>query len=419
MRILALVASIVLLVVLASYMWLRAATERSWTAMEKRVGELIEISRSASSARPVLRGSAQPGNSWEYYEPALAGFRRAFDSTPGLSTLLSDCLFGTSRGPTTVQNLAKMAAVLETLQPDFDRVVRGSSCAEGQYPWPWERLTPDDWQSGSFTYQAQLFTNSGVLEARRRMEGRKPIEAMDLILAFMRFGRDLGDNGSLIQLCIGMSIIRTAGNELQAMVVERKFDREQLLTLERSLDILDRDFLRVGPAFRNEQISYGNLFLRGMSLKDKQFVDGPDPRTIQAGWRHGYSMRALQADAFLRLDDWCGWLSDIDALPFPEVLVIRDALVKERDCSLNQWAIALGQLIPNLRVTRVYQTGLRLLRAAILYRAQGEVPVLSDPFGTVLKSSLAGGTLRIWSVGRDGIDDGGKPATDDVLELDP
>lgn len=417
-RILGFLLAISLIVALATYYWLSSAIDRRWAAMERRVAELVETSRSASSARPALRGPALPGNAWEHYEPALAGFRRVYDSTPGLSPLISEVLSGKPKGPLSKENYAKLTAVLDALQPDFGNVVRGSSCAEGQYPWDWGRMIPDISLSGPVISQAHFFLSVGLVEARRRVEMGDPAGALELLLAFMAFGRDVGDNGLSVHLAVGCAMIRTAGDEVQAMLLARKFDREQLLALERSLNILDRDFLRYGPALRNEQIAFGNLFLRGLTLKEKIFMDGLDPRTIQTGWRYGYSNKALQADAFFRFDEWCGRLSGIDSLPFPELLVLQDEIAKEGEASPNPWAVVLWRFVRGFTYLRECHARLRLLRSAALYRAGGELPALSDPCGTVLLSSRVGGKVRIWSVGRDGVDDGGAAAKDLVLDLD-
>jgi len=42
---------------------------------------------------------------------------------------------------------------------------------------------------------------------------------------------------------------------------------------------------------------------------------------------------------------------------------------------------------------------------------------LQDPFGRLLKSAREGEVLRIWSVGSDGVDQGGKGPADIVLEV--
>lgn len=381
--------------------------------MERRVAELIDIARTSSSARPGLREPALPGNAWEHYEPALAGFQRTYAATRSLGSLISDVLSGKR-----MESHARLAPILDTLQADFARMIRASACGDGRFRWDWGGIRPDNSPEPAFL-QAHLFASAAIVEARRRVESGNAAEAMELLLAFMAFGRDLGDNASLIDLVVGMAIIKTAGDELQAMVLERKFDQNLLLALERSLETLDLDFPRYGPALRHEQIAYGNLFLSGGTLKESPVVDGPDPETIRAGWRHAFSMRALQADAFFRFDEWCGRLSGVEALTFPELQAIRAEIAQESKSSPNPWAVTLGRLIPGLNAVREYQARLRLLRAATLYRAKGEMPVLSDPFGTVLKSDEAGGSHRMWSLGRDGIDDGGAPDKDLVLTLDP
>lgn len=67
---------------------------------------------------------------------------------------------------------------------------------------------------------------------------------------------------------------------------------------------------------------------------------------------------------------------------------------------------------------------LRLIRTAVQYRITGRVLELDDPFGAKLQHSRAIGTLRIWSVGKNGTDDGsqgdwkGGHPDDIVLEID-
>ena len=53
---------------------------------------------------------------------------------------------------------------------------------------------------------------------------------------------------------------------------------------------------------------------------------------------------------------------------------------------------------------------LTLLRAAALFRAGGGVPDVDDPFDGKLYRQEAEGRLKIWSVGRNGVSDGGSGA---------
>jgi hypothetical protein len=67
---------------------------------------------------------------------------------------------------------------------------------------------------------------------------------------------------------------------------------------------------------------------------------------------------------------------------------------------------------------------LRLLRAGTGFLSTGILPVLPDPFGKNLLHVERSGKLKIWSVGSDGKDQGGKGGwsttpeqTDMVLEI--
>ncbi|HZE97282.1 MAG TPA: hypothetical protein VE981_09660 [Planctomycetota bacterium] len=50
---------------------------------------------------------------------------------------------------------------------------------------------------------------------------------------------------------------------------------------------------------------------------------------------------------------------------------------------------------------------LRLLRVTTHYRRTGEQLVLPDSFGAQLMSAASGAGLKLWSIGADGVDNGG------------
>jgi hypothetical protein len=63
-----------------------------------------------------------------------------------------------------------------------------------------------------------------------------------------------------------------------------------------------------------------------------------------------------------------------------------------------------------------------MLRMAVHARATGKPLDLDDPFGAKLRTEEKDGKLRIWSIGPDGVDDGGAgewktDVKDIVLEL--
>jgi len=75
-----------------------------------------------------------------------------------------------------------------------------------------------------------------------------------------------------------------------------------------------------------------------------------------------------------------------------------------------------------MRWDRDSRVRLRLLRAAAHYLPEGRILRLDDPFGTKLLWEESDGKLRIWSVGQDGRDNGGKAystgsGTDIILEV--
>lgn len=48
-----------------------------------------------------------------------------------------------------------------------------------------------------------------------------------------------------------------------------------------------------------------------------------------------------------------------------------------------------------------------MLRGLASHRATGEIPAHDDPYGDKIRTSIEGNRLKLWSVGGDGIDNGG------------
>ncbi|HEV3026715.1 MAG TPA: hypothetical protein VG457_04040, partial [Planctomycetota bacterium] len=62
---------------------------------------------------------------------------------------------------------------------------------------------------------------------------------------------------------------------------------------------------------------------------------------------------------------------------------------------------------PLLWVSRAQRAQIRLLRTVAYYKATGKLLELEDPFGGQLHFAKSGRRLSFWSVGPNGLDDGG------------
>jgi hypothetical protein len=193
----------------------------------------------------------------------------------------------------------------------------------------------------------------------------------------------------------------------------------------RELELIDRAFPRNGHSMMNEALAAGAGFLAmGGSEIEVQSLTGSGSELLLA-WRYGFSSRLMLADAFDRHLECMKRYADGDDKSWAEL----ERIGKETDAEAQQSKNPIARImIPGLRAAnragRDRRAQLRLLRVAAHYRATGEVLELDDPFGTKLRTSRSGDTLKIWSVGKDGVDDGGagawKPSAgkDIVLEVD-
>jgi hypothetical protein len=162
-------------------------------------------------------------------------------------------------------------------------------------------------------------------------------------------------------------------------------------------------------------------------LKDMGITDRVSPT-----WRYGFSERLVIVDAF---QEGCAIDRQLQAAatkPWKEARQIQERLSADRSWKKNPLLRKFGEIQEmlsdpaaprNLYRERLAQ--LRLLRCAAAYRSAGEVPVLDDPYGDKIRSSITGTRLKVWSVGGDGVDDGGsgewdlrKGGKDIVLEVE-
>lgn len=125
---------------------------------------------------------------------------------------------------------------------------------------------------------------------------------------------------------------------------------------------------------------------------------------------------------------------DSDRRAWSEVRGVAESVRKEQEASKNALIVAAcewnrklwggASWTPPATTGRERRAQLRLLRVAVHYRATGEILELDDPFGTGILYAQTTNHLRVWSIGADGMDDGGagcwkpRPTGDIVLDID-
>jgi hypothetical protein len=95
-------------------------------------------------------------------------------------------------------------------------------------------------------------------------------------------------------------------------------------------------------------------------------------------------------------------------MDFKDAIKEANAIDTERSASANP---LVRQGVPDssraFLAHRELIAKLRLLRAAAILKATGNMPTLADPFGGNLLMSESGGRIKLWSLGTDGVNQNG------------
>src|SRR6185503_7532167 len=189
--------------------------------------------------------------------------------------------------------------------------------------------------------------------------------------------------------------------------------------IARELDQAAREWPDPGDAATNDALAAGYELLKPWALRE------PELRaSIGESWRFGFSRALAEADAFDELRQLARQFAGISRQPWSEANRVAHELEERIHRGPNPLTDRLIQWSANnFQMDRELRTQLQLIRIAVRFRATGEVVALDDPFGTNLRTQRDGDRLKLWSVGPDGVDDGGsgewkrKAGKDIVLEV--
>jgi hypothetical protein len=347
--------------------------------------------RALDPARPTLRGASEPGNAFDDYTPAMD----AVKATPDINKLGE--IF--RRGPKADSEFGK--TTLNALAGVIDQIHRGAGRAGAKYPYDWEKgLTMPTPNLTTATSTATLVT----LKSRALAEEGKGREAAGLLLDVLQFGRDLGSDGVLIVEMIGYAMIGTALEELRSQLNEDRLDKAALEDLDRGLATLEKTLPDHGRALMND------LLLTG-GLNDPGLVGGWTP------------LRLVFANAVEETTGMMARAAKAETVSWAECLKVNAQIEADAKQSWNPVTkIAVPSTEVSSRNVRVRVAQIRMMRVAVHRAATGELLDLDDPFGTKLKTAKTEPGFKIWSIGQDGVDDGGTGAwknegKDLVLEL--
>jgi hypothetical protein len=342
--------------------------------------------------RPVLRGTPVHGNAWDDYLLAAAELDKLKNDNLRLRAFVTIGRDGRDWSALNKLNEAR-PTILDALRRGTHRE-RSRNPAIGVVA------------SGSANPCLQLQAMTLLAQGRARQlcsEGRYR-EAMELWLDLAMVGRDIEQNPPGPWM-MDSGHFKEAFAGLKEMVQGPHLSLEDLVEMDRELEILDKSFPSLWASLRNHQ-----LWVRSSVVADAVFLatgSGSRMPTLWDTWRYGFSQRLILLKGLDEIDSWVENFAGIDERPYPEVVQLGARFSEERSSGnpvLRSYSPEPSSMVPKWRTPRAQ---LRLLRVAAHYRSTGEVLELPDPYGTSLHHAQEGVTLKLWSVGPDGVDDGG------------
>ena len=386
-KILGIVVGVIVLSVVALIVWASAAGSRKLARMEERSRAHRAAVKAADGRRPVLRGEAQEGNAWDDYALAQAEVKK-FPNALRLGEIVD-------RTPKADPEIAKAALAAHAVA--LDHLRRGAGRTSSRPPLDWDqgarmRLPPMSESSGT--------ANLAVLHARALVAEGKSREAAGVLLDVCQYGRDQAADGVVISYMVGLAILSNALTEIKDHVAAGSFDKAALEDLARGVEVLEGSFPRFGKVVMNEAL----LFSGG--LLEETAGGGP--------------LRIVLGDAVEKMADAMEATAGTESLSWAEA---QNEIRRIETEAQNSWNPIAKMAIPSLsgsgRLGRQRLAHLRILRVAVHAAAAGRILDLDDPFGAKLRTEESAGKLKIWSVGADGVDDGGagdwKTCVKDIL----
>jgi hypothetical protein len=369
-----------------------SSIDRQWNALRSKVAELADEGKSFDPRRPPVLLPAVPGNAWEDYSEAL------HFSAPILKQndqILYKAMGDRGGAPLSPEDCKAVDGVLDRLGPGFRALSRAARRGESRAPYDWDHLTLAGFSEPSPFRWNGLFASTALLQVRRLMQSGEADEALHLMLAVGQFGHDQGENGVGSGTISANMILGETGRECRNVISTGNLNDHQLSTLARGLEVLERSFIRDGRSLRNDVLACGAVLLREERIER-------DDKVIRPTWRHGYSTRALGADAFFRALGWVDRFAQADALPYGEELKIRIAISAEAEQSHNGLSSVIDSFLGQCSQQREWLTQVRVARIAVHYRLTGNVLNLPDPWGGRFQFIEEAGTLRVLWKGASG-----------------
>ena len=371
--------------------FINSKAEKRWSEARRKAQTLLEELPVFDGHRPILYGESLSGNAWIDYKVAFEKIKEL-----EAKELIESKAYRTDSKARTKVVLA-IANRLTSLQA----LSRGAHRAEATWDYAWEQggnTTVPPWDSIATLLSAQRAYAWLQLDAG---ETRKAAEAL---LDAAQLARDSFAGGSVTQADFALKWLDELSEDLHAFLVSKKVKVDDIGRLERGLRLLETSFPKLHDLLRREVVCGCFTLLAGPE-------GTTDPQHLQATYRLDAAETIDLIERALTESEGC------DELPWLDVANKQNELAQAMQGSS---LVDLAYPEFRLRVVEAWRsrrTQYLLLRIGAHFLATGEAQPQPDPMGTTLQIKVEGRSLRAWSVGVDGVNDGGDPGKDFVLEL--
>ncbi len=376
LKIFSIVAGILALLAVIGVFWMKIAADRRREALDREMKAEIAALRARSGARPVPAGPATPGNAWLDYDQALAEYEKI---TVGART---ETILDANHQDKPDGALAKLPKFASPIA----RLRAGARRSESKKDYDWEKGGAAAMPPYRASYEIVSFL---LLEARVHAKEGRLTEAAGEILDAAQYGCDLGSDGPIISHMIGMNSVVMAAQEIKDLLDADGLDHPSRELLGRGLRTLEAGL----PGFED-------ALLRERLFSDSVIIKETSDNLLTA---------LIYLNSIQRTREWIQRTAAASRVSWAELLKV-DAEVRAE--AAKAWNPITKMMSPSLgqsagKASRGARARVALLRVALQFQETGAVLDLDDPYGTKLKTTVTGDTLKVWSVGPDGVDNGG------------
>jgi tetratricopeptide (TPR) repeat protein len=367
-----------------------------WEDMETRIHKLKTEVKLRKAPRAPLHGKLVEGNAWQEYDAAIKTMSDMEDGTGSIYAQFVNGTLNEKERAKVLKLIADRTAAIESLR-------KAAQLADGQYPYNWDAGRTASLPS---LLGSRKLVNLAVAQAHILAEDGKTQEAVDLLLDATAFGRDLSTNAVLLSELIGDAVYVVSLTEMGQLVRSGKLSKDQLIDLAKKLEIVERDVPSFSTGLSNETMLFGTTALELADVGGKEWLG-----LIKNDWGMLFFPRSRLANAFEEKESLLRRIEKLEPMSFDDAKKEANAIDASARTSSNFLVRRESPEISRiLDVRREMIAMLRVVRAAAIFRATGQVPSIPDPLGDKLLFKKENGKTKIWSLGRDGKNQNGSGA---------